>query len=240
MRVFLYVACVLDGECLASLTELQALGEELGSATLESMRWTAGLLSGAAGVWPLLPNIPRPLAEMLSLGVGFIPVVGDLYDLVSGLTGYDPLTGERLPEWARAVAIGAAFVPLISGKDLRIAGEALEWSDEAVAGYRSFTRDNFRENLSRFTRFRPDRTIEAHYVLPVEFQDRFAALFDINVHEPQYGAWVDKKAHRGWSYQYNQKWKLFFERTKELSLQQVGDFAVQLAKEYGFDVYLHR
>ena len=31
VRVFLYVACVLDGECLASLTELQALGEELGS-----------------------------------------------------------------------------------------------------------------------------------------------------------------------------------------------------------------
>ncbi len=29
VRVFLYVACVLDGECLASLTELQALGEEL-------------------------------------------------------------------------------------------------------------------------------------------------------------------------------------------------------------------
>ena len=70
MRVFLYVACVLDGECLASLTELQALGEELGSSTLESMRWTAGLLSRAATMWPLLPNVPRPLAELMSLTVG--------------------------------------------------------------------------------------------------------------------------------------------------------------------------
>ena len=159
--------------------------------------------------------------------MGFIPVVGDLYDLYCGLTGYDPITGERLPEWAQALAIGAAFLPLVSGKDLRIAGEALEWSDEAVAGYRSFTRDNFRENLSRFTDFRPDRSVEAHHVLPQAFAREFGELVSVNIHLPKYGAWVDKKAHRGWSYQYNQKWKLFFERTKAPSLQQVEDFAAQ-------------
>jgi YD repeat-containing protein len=93
-RAFLYVACVLDGECLASLTELQGLADELGSATLENLRWTAGLLSRAATMWPLLPNI-----------------------------GYDPITGERLPEWARAVAIGAAFMPLVSTSQLRLADD---------------------------------------------------------------------------------------------------------------------
>ncbi len=231
---------MLDGECLASLTELQGLGEELGSSTLESMRWTAGLLSRAATMWPLLPQIPRPLAELMSLGVGFVPVVGDLYDLVSGLTGYDPLSGERLPEWARAVAIGAAFVPLLSGKDLRIAGEALEWSDEAVAGYRSFTRDNFRENLSRFTNFYPDRSIQAHHVFPVKFEQLFATKIadaNLNVHLPKYGAWVEAKAHLGWSRRYNQKWQDFFDRNEKLSLQQVEDFAAQLAEEFGFHVY---
>lgn len=176
-RVFLYVACVLDGECLASLTELQGLADELGSAAQESLRWTAKLLSRAADMWPLLPNIPRPLAELLSFGVGFLPVVGDLYDLYCGITGYDPITGERLPEWAQGLAVAAVFLPLVSSKDLRIAGEALEWSDEAVAGYRGFTRSNFRENLSRLTGFRPDRSIEAHHVLPVKFQDRFTDLF---------------------------------------------------------------
>jgi hypothetical protein len=143
VRVFLYVACVLDGECLASLTELQGLVDELGSATLENMRWTAGLLSRAATMWPLLPNIPRPLAELMSLGVGFIPVVGDLYDLVSGLTGYDPITGERLPEWARAVAIGAAFVPLVSASGLRYADDALGYADEAL---------DFEQDVGRFIR----------------------------------------------------------------------------------------
>jgi hypothetical protein len=137
VRVFLYVACVLDGECLASLTELQGLVDELGSATLENMRWTAGLLSRAATMWPLLPNIPRPLAELMSLGVGFIPVVGDLYDLVSGLTGYDPITGERLPEWARAVAIGAAFVPLVSSSNLRVPGKVMQWSDDVRLLFRT-------------------------------------------------------------------------------------------------------
>jgi len=59
VRVFLYVACLLDGECLASLTELQALGKELGSAAKVTMRWTGKLLSQAADLWPLLPMAHR-------------------------------------------------------------------------------------------------------------------------------------------------------------------------------------
>jgi len=59
VRVFLYVACVLDGECLASLTELQGLADELGSAEQVTMRWTGKLLSRAATMWPLLPMAHR-------------------------------------------------------------------------------------------------------------------------------------------------------------------------------------
>src|SRR5690606_3538447 len=131
-RVFLYVACVLDGECLASLTELQALTDELGSAAQVTMRWTGRLLIRAAEMWPLLPNIPRPLAELMSLGLGFVPVVGDLLDLYAGLTGYDPITGERLPAWAQALAIGAAFLPMVSASQLRYADDALSYADEAL------------------------------------------------------------------------------------------------------------
>jgi hypothetical protein len=135
-RVFLYVACVLDGECLASLTELQALGEELGSSTLENMRWTAGLLSRAATMWPLLPNVPRPLAELMSLGLGFVPVVGDLYDLVTGITGYDVITGEHVPEWVQAMSLAAVFLPLVSGSQLSAVDDltSIRYVDELTSG----------------------------------------------------------------------------------------------------------
>ena len=137
MRVFLYVACVLDGECRASLTELQALGEELGSAAQVTMRWTGKLLSRAAEMWPLLPNIPKPLAELLSFGVGFVPVVGDLYDLYCGLTGYDPITGERLAGWERGLSIGAAFMPLASRHNLGITAKAPQWLDDVATLFRT-------------------------------------------------------------------------------------------------------
>ena len=64
VRVFLYVACVLDGECRASLTELQALTDELGSAEQVTMRWTGKLLSRAATMWPLLPMAHRGIQRM--------------------------------------------------------------------------------------------------------------------------------------------------------------------------------
>jgi YD repeat-containing protein len=169
-RVFLYVACVLDGECLASLTELQALGEELGSSALESLRWTGKLLSRAADLWPLLPNIPRPLAELMSLGLGFVPVVGDLYDLLSGITGYDVITGEHLPDWARAVAIGAAFMPLVSSSNLRISAKVIQWSDDV--------RTLFRTGIWGGTIRRIGRALPEGFIIGVRGRPVMAALWE--------------------------------------------------------------
>jgi len=133
----LYVACVLDGECLASLTELQGLADELGSAAQVTMRWTGKLLSRAATMWPLLPQVPTPLATLFSLGLGFTPVLGDLYDLYSGVTGYDPITGEYLSGGERALAIGAAFLPLMSASNLRVSAKVFQWSDDVRLLFRT-------------------------------------------------------------------------------------------------------
>jgi hypothetical protein len=101
--------------------------------------------------------------------------------------------------------------------------------------FKSFTARNFRENLSRLTGLRPGTAFEAHHALPQKFRRNFNAA-GINIHDPIYGSWVDKTAHRGWSRAYNQNWDEFFEKNASPSSQQVLSFARQLATRYGFNV----
>jgi hypothetical protein len=113
--------------------------------------------------------------------------------------------------------------------------EALGLSDEAVASFRSFTQNNFRENLSRLTGIHPDKALEAHHVLPQAFESDFTKA-GLNIHAPQFGSWVEASAHRGWSYNYNQKWTQFFRDNPNVTAQQILEEAQNLAKEFGFNV----
>lgn len=57
---------------------------------------------------------------IMSISVSNTPVWGDLYDLVSEVTGYDVITGQRLAGWERIVSIiGVIPLPVISGGNLR-------------------------------------------------------------------------------------------------------------------------
>jgi hypothetical protein len=73
----------------------------------------------------------------------------------------------------------------------------------------------------------------------VKFEKDFAKL-GINIHEPQFGSWMDATKHREWSNAYNQRWERFFRDIDNPSLQQIEEFTVQLAQEYGFDVHFRR
>lgn len=58
-----------------------------------------------------------------SVGVGFVPIVGELYDIYAALAGYDPITQERLDFWERGLTAGAVFIPAISGPIARKGGK---------------------------------------------------------------------------------------------------------------------
>ncbi|MEN4013082.1 MAG: hypothetical protein ROW48_13685 [Bellilinea sp.] len=107
----------------------------------------------------------------------------------------------------------------------------------APTTFKSFIARNFRENLRRLTGKSLDEIVglEAHHVLPRKFARDFTEV-GINIHDPLFGSWVNPKAHRQWSYAYNQRWIDFLDRKP--TQQEVLNFVHKLAQEYGFDVYL--
>jgi RHS repeat-associated protein len=150
--------------------------------------------------------------------------LGKLAGLAEGAAKY----GDEAGEIARRFGLSRHF----SGE---IAEEAVE------KGLKSFTKDNFRENLMRLTGKSADEVadLEAHHVLPKEFIKDFQKA-GLNIHDPTFGAWVDKKLHRDWSYQYNQEWRRFFneftEQGTEPSIEQILRLAQDLTERYRFDV----
>ncbi len=72
------------------------------------------------------------LGVAADIGTDFIPIVGELKDLYRAVTGTDPVTGEKLKWWERALAALGA-IPLIGklGKGLRSGikwlGKGLSW-----------------------------------------------------------------------------------------------------------------
>ncbi|MEZ4709784.1 MAG: polymorphic toxin-type HINT domain-containing protein [Caldilineaceae bacterium] len=52
--------------------------------------------------------------------------MGDIYDAVTAILGYDPLTGDTLSNWKRGLALAAALLPFIAASHLRAANTALD------------------------------------------------------------------------------------------------------------------
>ncbi len=67
--------------------------------------------------------------DALELALGFIPVVGDVYDLASALLGESPLTGEKFDAIDRALTlVGVLPIPFASGKILRVIKKGVSWA----------------------------------------------------------------------------------------------------------------
>lgn len=162
-------------------------------------------------------------------------------DLEQGL-----ITGPTEQEWVDAAVINTCANPIgmVRQPVVNVGRQAIDELAEEATGhaFRSFTKRNFRENLRRLTGSTSEqiRGIEAHHVLPDEFVDEFSKM-GINIHDPKFGSWVEQRAHRSWSYEYNRLWERFFQRFKEQGVEptnrQMLEFAQQLAERYGFDVY---
>jgi hypothetical protein len=62
------------------------------------------------------------------MGLSNTPVIGDLYDLYTGVTGYDPITGQYLAGWERLanIAGGLILFPGVTGSNIRHGVHAVE------------------------------------------------------------------------------------------------------------------
>ena len=61
--------------------------------------------------------------------------------------------------------------------------------------------------------------------------------YDIDIHDPKYGAWVDSSIHRSFSYEYNQDWYYFFKYEPNITVEKILAFARDLAMKYEYPIY---
>ena len=137
---------------------------------------------------------------------------------------------------------GVAVIDLATGF-----GDGVKWfakavgvSDAVVDGarvvdgikFKSFTRNNFRDNLGRLTGGIPDG-MQAHHTLPYAFEKKFSDI-GINIHDPKYGVWLDSTLHNKLSQEYNKAWEKFFIDNPSYTAEQVMEYATKLMNDiYG-------
>ena len=128
--------CALREEC----RDLKKWIRKLGSKGANFMTWTAEELQNALfSTYPHQPTPVDPGMLVFSIGLSNTPIIGYLYDLYTGVTGYDPITGQYLAGWERLANIAGAIPILgLSGANIRHgvhAAEALIDSGDEMAQF---------------------------------------------------------------------------------------------------------
>lgn len=77
---------------------------------------------------------------------------------------------------------------------------------------------------------------DAHHNLPQKFVDFFESK-GINIHDPKYGAWVERTKHRSEAYAYNKDWERYIRDFLKHSTEQILDFGRSLARSYGYNTH---
>jgi len=65
-------------------------------------------------------DVPKGIAQLSSVLLSFVPVLGEIKDVQEGITGVDILTGETLSSFDRVVSIVCVVLPVISSSQTRI------------------------------------------------------------------------------------------------------------------------
>ncbi len=143
----------------------------------------------------------------------------DIIDI--GFIAYGAYQFARDPSWGRAgelgLDVGFAVLPFVPNVNrIKEAAKALDKAKdvgktaENAADLKSFTKGNFRENVGKVEGRPLTSAEEAHHILPQKFEKegRFSEL-GINIHDPQFGAIVNKQLHREGSYVYNKEFEAF-------------------------------
>lgn len=109
---------------------------------------------------------------------------------------------------------------------------SISWNSE-LSHESKWSASTFRKNLQKLTGLIGEG-MDAHHVFPQHFEDDFWSL-NIDIHDPQYGSWVEQHIHRSFSYEYNLEWQSFLDGNP--TFEEVMDFARELAAKFGFDLW---
>ena len=137
--------------------------------------------------------------EIVSIGVGFIPIVGTAQSVYEVVTGRDLITGEEVHRGMALIGV------LPGGKLIRAAAEKAVREVSAGALRSRLRRDMIKEKGPPPADM---KNPEGHHDLPVQFRDDFEEA-GLNIDTSVYGRWVERSAHRRWHPKYNEEWRQF-------------------------------
>jgi RHS repeat-associated protein len=154
---------------------------------------------------------------------------------------HDVVTLWNEPSWGNAgtlladVVLGIVpFVPAGAG----IAKGTVKIFNKAgnvVEGLKSYTQRHFRDNLMKIYGLSKNaaKGLEAHHMLPTNFGwfwNKFGNR--LNIHHPRFGVFLEQSKHAKISWRYNNKWQNWIYRNQNATLDEVLEFAKELAKEF--------
>jgi RHS repeat-associated protein len=117
-----------------------------------------------------------------SVLLSFVPIVGDIKDLMEAWKGRDEVTGERLTGWERVVAGVAVFVPFVSASAVRVVTrggmEVLGVAVEAAGDARlvGLAADSTKWDIKAFRELSTGTGLQRHHIL----EKRFAETLGVN------------------------------------------------------------
>ena len=97
-------------EAEADARTVAKTGRYSGAATVDAYQQFVG-----APVEALAETLKEQAAPIASMMLDFVPFLGQLKTLVEGIIGKDLITGEKLPDWQRALNILLAIIPEAKG-----------------------------------------------------------------------------------------------------------------------------
>ena len=156
----------------------------------------AAIISELLAYWPVFTR-----EDLVSIGVGSIPVVGTVQSVVEVISGRDYITDERVHRGVAAVGIVAGVVPL--GKGALKAGTKIIGKFGPRGGRLSLRKRMEAEGPPPFP------GAQAHHDLPQALRDRFEAV-GLDIHDPAYGRWVGD-GHQKWSREFENEWRGFLD-----------------------------
>ena len=180
------------------------------------------------------------MIPLLPISVKSVKIIGKQADKVSPLAKRILANSvTELPVSVRRWLVSGLVHPPFRGMRT-IAGEGAATADELASslGFSAFSNGNYRNSLLKFTGVSRNaaKGLEAHHILPKEFEERFVEHGIETIHDPRLLVWVDEVGHGSWSKDYGDAWTSFFEQTPRPTRLQILEEAQELAHEYGYEV----
>jgi len=184
------------------------------------------IVGGAYGFYLMFNGLDNVFAGAQQIGTG------EYRDsLVSQSLQYMGLSSDNANTVEWVASLGTSNSALISKARRNLAST----TSKQLKGFKPFTERNYRENLKRLTGMNPPRNIEAHHVFPQTMRDEFLKK-GINIDDPKYLTWWEKRPHGSNASEYNGIWREFLADSPRATKEQILEYGREIMTNLGHQV----